>query len=335
MRVLSVGNAAGRGPKIPRSDCKFIVLRPWSGPILNLDCASDPENFVSDTLLQSTLRELRALVIRPRLWLVFALVVGLFVLTGPFGTYERLAFPTRLGYWLVLHAATWACALITISLFDAALVGKVEPRMKRMLAGAVAASIPVGVAITVINFALLMRPLNLTMFAGNTLIALPISLGFSLLAWLSLSGGGGPAADETAGTGTATPAAGPAAPDPAGANVSATRPALIDRLPVSKRGPLIRLEVQDHYVLAVTARGAELLLMRLGDAIAETGEDAGLQIHRSHWVSDAGVKSLTREGGKAPRLVLTTTDGKSLPVSRSHAASVRARWGGSSGGSKN
>ena len=65
---------------------------------------------MSNGLLQSTLREMHTLLIRPRLWLVFAVVVSLFVLTGPFGTYERLAFPTRLGYWLVLHAVTWTCA---------------------------------------------------------------------------------------------------------------------------------------------------------------------------------------------------------------------------------
>ena len=195
---------------------------------------------MSDTLLQSTLRELRMLLNRPRLWLVFALVVGLFAMTGPFGTYERLAFPTRLGYWLVLHAATWACALISISFFDAVLSGKVEPRLKRMLTGAVAAAVPVGLMITVINFALLMRPLNVAMFAGNALIALPISVGFSLLAWLSLSGGDQPATADNPGRGDAvTPGPPAASADPAAADHPAPldRPPLLDRLPAAKRGP--------------------------------------------------------------------------------------------------
>lgn len=168
---------------------------------------------MSDTLLQSTLRELRQLLIRPRLWLVFALVVWLFVVTGPFGTYERLAFPTRLGYWLLLHAATWTCALVSIALFDAALSSRVSTRLYRMLIGAIVSALPVGLAITVINFALLMRPLNGAHIAENALTALPIGLAFSLLTWLSLSGRDQMAADaiskgpdDTSETGAQAPA---------------------------------------------------------------------------------------------------------------------------------
>ena len=293
---------------------------------------------MSDPLLQSALRELHALLIRPRIWLVFGLVVALFVLTGPFGTYERLAFPTRLGYWLVLHAATWACALASIALFDAALNQRIPSRLARMLAGAVVSALPVGFAITGINFVLLMRPLNLERIFGNVLVALPIAIAFCLLTWLSMTSGDGaraeqePAPDtDAASTATGAEKRTPA-PDTANAPSPADRPALLDRLPVDKRGPLIRLEVQDHYVLVVTARGTELLLMRLGDAIAETGGNNGQQIHRSHWVADAGVQSLIREGGRNPRLTVQTTDGQALPVSRSQMADVRARWGGRIGG---
>ena len=284
---------------------------------------------MSNGLLQSTLREMHTLLIRPRLWLVFAVVVSLFVLTGPFGTYERLAFPTRLGYWLVLHAVTWTCALASISLFDVALAGRFEQRMIRMLVGAIVSCVPIGLAISVINFALLMRPLNGERIVDNIMIALPIALGFSVLSWMSLSGATGPLAQQEAeqpGSAQATtedgaaPGSGKPVPPEAVA-----RPALIDRLPVDKRGTLVRLEVQDHYVLVVTSRGSELLLMRLGDAIAETG-GAGQQIHRSHWVADDGVRALARQGGRTPRLVVETVDGQSLPVSRTYAADVRARW---------
>ena len=287
---------------------------------------------MSDTLLQSTLRELRTILSRPRLWLVFALVVALFVLTGPFGTYERLAFPTRLGYWLVLHAATWACALTSISFFDAALSRRVPSLMIRLLIGAAFAALPIGLAITIVNFALLMRPLNGEMLAENVLTALPLSVAISLLSWLSLSGASSVPVESDE-----PDAGGRAAPAQQSPVMSAQpvpdRPALLDRLPVDKRGTLIRLEVQDHYVLVVTTRGTELLLMRLGDAIAEAGADAGQQIHRSHWVSDAGVRSIVREGGRNPRLVVETTDGRALPVSRSQSPQVRDRWSGRMNGS--
>lgn len=287
---------------------------------------------MSDPLLQSTLRELHTHLKRPRLWLVFALVVGLFVVTGPFGTYERLAFPTRLGYWLVLHAASWTCALISIAFFDVLLTAHMASRLSRMLAGAIVSALPVGLIISVINFSLLMRPLNVMQIAENALVALPIGVSFSLLAWLSMSGGGEvlPAGPDTAGRTTpgelSASVASAITEDPDTATAAADRPPLLDRLPVGKRGTLIRLEVQDHYVLVVTTRGEELVLMRLADAMAEAG--TGQQVHRSHWVSDAGLETLSRQGGKNPKLVVQTVDGQQLPVSRSQMPQVRTRWGG-------
>ena len=287
---------------------------------------------MSDTLLQSTLRELRQLLIRPRLWLVFALVVWLFVVTGPFGTYDRLAFPTRLGYWLMLHAATWGCALISIAFFDAALRSLISSRLYRMLIGAIVSALPVGLAITVINFALLMRPLNAVQIAENALTALPIGLAFSLLTWLSLSGGDQMAADaisngrddagETSPQASALAAEMPeVSPAQRTAEKPVNRPALLDRLPVEKRGILIRLEVQDHYVLVVTSRGTQLLLMRLGDAIVEAGP--GQQVHRSHWVAEHEDNTLIRANGKNVRLCVRAANGFEVPVSRTFAARVQ------------
>ena len=105
------------------------------------------------------------------------------------------------------------------------------------------------------------------------------------------------------------------------------RPAILDRLPAGKRGPLIRLEVQDHYVMVSTTNGNELLLMRLGDAIRETEPVDGLQVHRSHWVARDGVADVIREPGKNGRTVLRTTDGAEIPVSRGNLAEVRG-WVG-------
>lgn len=331
------GLPQGRSPA-RQPDCKSCPHRPWSTHTLNALCACNPENFVSDTMLQSTLRELRMLLSHPRLWMVFALVVGLFVLTGPFGTYERLALPTRLGYWLMLHAATWSTALVFVALFDAALASRISNRLYRMLIGAIVAALPIGLAITVINAAILHTPLNFARIGGNVLISAPISIGFCLLSWLSMSGGktvsgddaqarpdsANPCTSPETETGTAER---PAAPPSPQAGPPTQRPALLDRLPANKRGALIRLEVQDHYVRAVTTKGSELLLMRLGDAIAETGGNTGLQIHRSHWVGDQGIERISRQTGKNPRLQIETADGETLPVSRSHLDKVRARWG--------
>ena len=63
------------------------------------------------SILQLTLRELQVLGQSVRFWLTFGTVVCLFAITGPFGTLERMALFPRLGYWLMLHATTWAIAI--------------------------------------------------------------------------------------------------------------------------------------------------------------------------------------------------------------------------------
>jgi len=55
----------------------------------------------------------------------------------------------------------------------------------------------------------------------------------------------------------------------------------MQRLPWGKRGPLVTLSAEDHYVRLTTNNGTKLLLIRLLDAIKEVGNTRGMQIHRS------------------------------------------------------
>ena len=80
------------------------------------------------------------------------------------------------------------------------------------------------------------------------------------------------------------------------------------------------MSVQDHYVEVTTTAGSSLLLMRLSDAMRETGDVEGLQVHRSHWVARAHVTAAKREGDKA---ILTLSDGRNLPASRSHIKALK------------
>ena len=97
-------------------------------------------------------------------------------------------------------------------------------------------------------------------------------------------------------------------------------PRILQRLPLEKRGRLISISVQDHYVEIVTSAGAALILLRLTDAISEVPRDAGLQVHRSHWIATSEVKSARRDGAKA---VLTMSDGRDIPVSRTYVQAVK------------
>jgi DNA-binding LytR/AlgR family response regulator len=96
---------------------------------------------------------------------------------------------------------------------------------------------------------------------------------------------------------------------------------LLARLPPAKRGRLLHLRVEDHYVEVTTDRGSALVLLRLSDAVAETAGVPGLQVHRSHWVALDAVARAGREGGR-PALVLRT--GTVVLVSRSFLPAARA-----------
>jgi DNA-binding LytR/AlgR family response regulator len=92
------------------------------------------------------------------------------------------------------------------------------------------------------------------------------------------------------------------------------------RLPLELRGPLVRIEAQDHYLKIVTERGSTLILMRLGEAVEALDGVRGLQTHRSHWVSLDAVTAHRRMQG---RDVLVMSDGAEVPVARGKRDAAR------------
>ncbi len=95
---------------------------------------------------------------------------------------------------------------------------------------------------------------------------------------------------------------------------------LHERLPVGFPSEIIALSVEDHYVRVHAEHRSEMLLMRLGDAMAEMDGSDGTQVHRSWWVAAEGVvrvKRLERNW----RLVLKND--LRIPVARSHVAKLR------------
>lgn len=132
------------------------------------------------------------------------------------------------------------------------------------------------------------------------------------------------------------PRAGAPAPAPSVAQTSVAEtgsmcaslaaPALARRLkPEFRAAPILALEAEDHYVRVHTAAGADLILIRLSDAIDEMGGVAGVRPHRSWWAAREAVVATERKKG---RLVLTLNNGLQAPVSRAAAAAVRAAFKG-------
>lgn len=81
----------------------------------------------------------------------------------------------------------------------------------------------------------------------------------------------------------------------------------------SKRGKLVSISAQDHYVLVTTTAGVEMLRMTLSAAISHVEPGIGLQIHRSHWVAYSAISELKEQQRK-----VILVDGSSLPISAQH-----------------
>ena len=243
-----------------------------------------------------TLRELRAHLTRPAVLAGQAGVALVAGLSGPFGTYAVFALPLRMGYWAAVVFGTYALgAAVTMAL---------EPRLAaRPVWQQVALhGLAVGAAVAV-YLAVLNLPLQGWQGLGH-LFDPASTAGAFVVSWVVM----GLRALLSAQIDR------PATVRAVGA------PRILARLPIERRGALVALSVQDHYVEVVTTRGRDLILMRLSDAIAESEGVAGLQVHRAHWVALGQVRAARRQGDGA---VLTLSDGREVPVSRARPGAVR------------
>jgi hypothetical protein len=213
-------------------------------------------------------------------------------LAGPFGT-DGFALTTRLAYWPVLIVATYgAAALVNTTL---APVTRARPFWQDVVLTGLVAGAVVAIIVLAVNraaFGLWPDPAELpgflgTLFAITLVVNAVIALGFRH---------------------------GPTARDQ-------NRPAaILDRLPLDKRGPLVALSVEDHYVRIRTLKGEEMVLMRLADAMREVGDTDGTQVHRSHWVAFGQVRAVRRDGDRA---ILTMANGPEIPVSRANLPKIK------------
>jgi len=258
------------------------------------------KGFVTNTPLSSALREIRAHLSSPVVVAALAGTSVILVLSGPFRTLDLLAPVPRAAYWVTVVFGTYAIGTVVFTLlyrwprFD-----KLHPVLR------VAAASPVmGLAVAVLLMALDFGigqdpPPDLASLAG--LVALASVISAAVLIPQELT----------------------AARQPVAASLKAAgsrRPAILARLPVDRRGALLALSAEDHYVRVITTSGETLVLIRLGDAMGETGDVPGLQVHRSHWVARDAVRAVRRLGDGA---VVTLETGRDVPVSRRFVPALR------------
>ncbi|WP_339948575.1 LytTR family DNA-binding domain-containing protein [uncultured Albimonas sp.] len=291
--------------------------------------------------LHLALRELQDRLRCRRLWLAFVSVVAVFCIVAPFGTAERLSPLGLTAFWILLHTACWGLGIL-----GAALISALRPQAgpAALLAATVGATaLPIAATVAGLRAVFLDSPFTMT----AVLAILPISAALTLILAINaramaipLGDAGGLGPRETPRPTPPAPprppveprvARPPVAPPaltlPAGAlpaPAGAPSPRLLERLSPERRGALRRLSMQDHYVEVVTDRGAELVLLRLGDAIAECAPVEGMQVHRSHWVARRAVAAVWRDGDRA---MLQLTGGERIPVSRGRVPALReAGW---------
>lgn len=238
----------------------------------------------------------------------------LLTLLGPFGTYSDLDAGMRFAYWGLAMLAGFV--LVEEVIFRALQVATVRnlPWPASLAGGILAAAVP-------------MTALVLALEAGfrQPLPTGPGSLATLYVYVLSITVmvGGLPIFWELYRHGLLAPVQAAPTPVPAPAPIppAPERARLLDRLPEPRRGALLALSMEDHYVRVFTDAGDCLLLLRLSDAMVEAGGTPGLRIHRSHWIATAAVTRLERlpDG----RLRVHLVNGLVLPVSRSHAKAVR------------
>lgn len=85
------------------------------------------------------------------------------------------------------------------------------------------------------------------------------------------------------------------------------------KLPLPQRqARILALRAEDHYLRVHTDRGQALILMNLSSAVDALGPEAGIRIHRSHWIA----KEVALETARIGRGGIKLDDAAEFPVSR-------------------
>jgi hypothetical protein len=237
-----------------------------------------------------------------RVVLAAAVVAVIMAVSGAFGS-ASLGVATRTGYYLFLFASGAA-----MGVFVAARLlpqGWFEDR--RWLAGATivaAICLPMTALVVATNAVLHHHGVTLAALVTEFPSTTAITVAMTALAFLTLRTDG----EETH---AAPPGAEP--------------PKFLSRLPQRLRGAdLWAVEAEDHYLRLHTSLGQDLILLRLGDAIAELEGIEGARTHRSWWVARTAVRGAERADGRA---TLTLEGGVQAPVSRAYLKGLRdAGW---------
>ena len=251
-------------------------------------------------------------------FVLFAVV--LLAVTGPFGTFQTGDWPVRLAYWsrtLVVGYLLFRPGLMLASA-GARVLRLPEPAV--WAAAVLVLSAPMSLWLWFVG-----PEINLDRAwpsAGQFVetyaqVAFVAGLAAAGLWWLSASArqNVSPTAIEDRPAKAST-----AVSDPT--SMPTVGPQLAERLPPQLGHDVLALEMEDHYVRVHTTAGSTLVLMRMGDAVAELARIDGLRVHRSWWAARSAVEEVARTGRT---VLLRLTNGLQVPVARDRVPELRAR----------
>ncbi len=247
-------------------------------------------------------------------------VLGLiFGSIGPFGTFYDLNTADRYAYWLIATLGGWIQVVAIGVLLDRFVLPVARPFWLRAIIAATLGTILLSFEIPWLEA--VFRPWNTGFIPPVwllTLYNLPLTVGVSLAFSLAI------ARDRAAIAAALRARGGAPAPDDVSQPPAPAPVPFLRRVPPKLGQALLALEMEDHYLRIHTALGSDLVLCRLGDALAELEGCDGMQVHRSFWVARAAIASHQRRNG---RVTLTLTNGLEVPVSRTFLPGVReAGW---------
>lgn len=252
-----------------------------------------PESYVNDPLATHLKREFTMLFGSVRNFNLLALVAFLAGVSGPFGTYEVLPALERYLFWVLVVIGTAVAGHGTGSAVELVLHRRGWSTIPRLLAASAVTAAPVCGVVVLVLLGFGFRPdgEDLTVLYAQCAVVVG---GVAFIGFLADS--------------------------PGERSQKSTTPKLLKRIPLDRRGRLIRLAAQDHYVEVVTANGRTLVSMRFRDAIAQASPEPGLQVHRSHWVALHAVSARCRA---KDRVGLRLCDDSFVPIGRKFSSAVR------------
>jgi hypothetical protein len=229
------------------------------------------------------------------------IIIGLILgFLGPFGSYS-VAIVTRLIFWVLAINLGYFIYYFSRSLVNKFFADKNLHLLVRIIIASLFASVPLTLLIVVLNHLLFTNKINLLNGFTNFFPQVFI-LGIVIDAIITLINNSQihhPTQKLQAETNT-----------------------FLDRLNPTMGMELICFVMEDHYLKAYTAKGNQMLLMRMKDALLELKDYQGMQVHRSWWVAFAAIDRVKKQGRK---IILVMNNGIEVPVSRKYQASVRGK----------